>query len=999
MTHRTGNLAIRGFASLPDVDFEPGHGWRRFDWLPPARRGGGTPGDRPPVRLPLDGLPPEPSAPTGSVQVPALLVSRSPLDRAVKELLDVSEDTTSLPPDLPLRSCGCILCSADPYAAASDLLPPPNGVPPLPIRDVGPPASLQALADYLRVGFWQEWGDITRRYNLTDSGTNPNRGVLLYNTSGWSQDADGLVAARRTLVREVFKLYEAVLGIDFVETTATDTTVDIFFSDNGSGAYTSMVGSSLGVDYSIININAGWAGGASSYDSFTVRTIFHEIGHALGLGHQGLYNGGGGYSISSNFANDSWLVSMMSYWSQTDNPTTGASYAFLQTPMSVDWLALNDIYGSQIYGSKRFGVANAFLGDTVYGVGTNISSDISDIWNKYSEFGDTTAYTLVDGGGYDTLDVSNFAVDQVINLAPSQAGALAPSVSNIGGKIGNLTIAVGTIIEAANGGIGNDVFYGNTASNAFRGGAGNDRFYDSAGSDIYFGDSGDDWLYFTESLDFLSYTYDGQSLLFASGTGDVDRVWGDIENLSFNFTAYTYQQLLEVLPPPGLPMASIQIANGTLTNGAATRETDLLFTGSLSQPLAAGQAVAFYRNNVAMGYGTPLQDGSTGWTFQLQEPSGTSEVISYSAQVMEVGSGRVGPASGTFALTVDTVAPLVGVDPLSTEDTTPSLTGGVDDPQATVTVTIGGITRTAVNQGNGRWSLEWSEPLAADRTYDVIASARDAVGNTATDATSAELTVRSAATAPALPPTLYFSLASDITASTPSILGGLTPKRNDIVAFDGTNFSIWFNGDANGLGGLALRDFDVVGPDQILFVLDKPATINGVSFADSDVGRLRRGPTGFTAEMVLNGSDVGLSRRDEAIDAITGLPDGSFLVSTRGGLSVGWFTAAAEDLVRFTPTSLGANTAGAWSMYADMSDVRLSVNVVGADVASDGRIFLATGSGFSVAGLTGANEDVFAFLPTSLGANTAGSFQTALRFDGSAYGLAANALLGIDVPG
>ena len=73
-----------------------------------------------------------------------------------------------------------------------------------------------------------------RYYNIDDNGTGANAGVLHYNL-GWSpDDGNGITAARQTIAREAFKVFEQVLGIDFVETTATDTSVDFFFGDNVS---------------------------------------------------------------------------------------------------------------------------------------------------------------------------------------------------------------------------------------------------------------------------------------------------------------------------------------------------------------------------------------------------------------------------------------------------------------------------------------------------------------------------------------------------------------------------------------------------------------------------------------------------------------------------------------------------------------------------------------------------------------------------------------------
>ncbi|NBC11385.1 MAG: matrixin family metalloprotease, partial [Planctomycetes bacterium] len=407
------------------------------------------------------------------------------------------------------EGCGCAGCAMRPepgessttFAAGSD---------PFAAAATG---TLGEMADYLRIGYWADENWYPFSWNLTSSGSNANSGYLLYSLSGFSntdkQDLDGITDDRKALVREAFKMFEEVLGIDFRETTSEDpTTVDFFFLDNEAGAYaqTFISPASGTASRSYINIAEGWSEGTSTYNDYTLQTILHEIGHALGLGHQGNYNGAAAFPGDATFANDSWQASMMSYFAQTENPAVDADYELLQTPMAVDWIALDDIYGGQSHNGTTYGVENAFTGDTVYGFNTNIPSDVSDIWANFSAYAHVSASTLVDGGGIDTLDLSGFAADQRIDLTPSSRGATAPVASDIGGRSGNLTIAAGTIIENVKGGSGRDEIIGNSAENLLVGNEGADTLTGGSGRDLFVvgpGDGADVVTDFTDGEDRL----------------------------------------------------------------------------------------------------------------------------------------------------------------------------------------------------------------------------------------------------------------------------------------------------------------------------------------------------------------------------------------------------------------------------------------------------------------------------------------------------------------
>ncbi|MEM7211390.1 MAG: pre-peptidase C-terminal domain-containing protein, partial [Pseudomonadota bacterium] len=91
--------------------------------------------------------------------------------------------------------------------------------------------TLDQMAKQLYDDYWSQ----DFKWNLGSDGYMAKNGTLTFNISGHSGDSNGLGADRKDLVREAFKIYEEVLGINFVETT--DASADFRFSDNKSGAY------------------------------------------------------------------------------------------------------------------------------------------------------------------------------------------------------------------------------------------------------------------------------------------------------------------------------------------------------------------------------------------------------------------------------------------------------------------------------------------------------------------------------------------------------------------------------------------------------------------------------------------------------------------------------------------------------------------------------------------------------------------------------------------
>lgn len=338
------------------------------------------------------------------------------------------------------------------------------------------------IAAYLTTGYWAWLGAPPRAFNLGETGTGARDHVLDY-------DISALTPAARELARTALGYYGDLLGIRFVEDTA-GAEAAIRFLDEGTGASTqSVLHAGTGViqrsDVTISSYLLDKSG--AEVGSYGYQLFLHEIGHALGLGHAGPYAGfrnyvasraDPDYGMGSNiYLNDSYQASVMSYFSQAENTTTGADPAFLVTPMPADLLALDHLYGLS---------AGASAGDSVYGFGAKptAAGPLAGLATLAAQ----SAFTIRDTGGVDMLDFSGFARPQRIDLNPG-------AFSDVGGLRGNMALAPGTVIERAAGGGRGDDMIGNAADNLLLGFGGDDRISGGAGDDTLVGGRGDDRLH------------------------------------------------------------------------------------------------------------------------------------------------------------------------------------------------------------------------------------------------------------------------------------------------------------------------------------------------------------------------------------------------------------------------------------------------------------------------------------------------------------------------
>ncbi len=90
---------------------------------------------------------------------------------------------------------------------------------------------------------------------------------------------------------------------------------------NGSGI---MLSATVDISSDWITNDGGARDGYTGIYSYGYQTYIHEIGHALGLGHQGPYNGSATYGTNNIFTDDTWQFAVMSYFPQ--NKYNGGSY-------------------------------------------------------------------------------------------------------------------------------------------------------------------------------------------------------------------------------------------------------------------------------------------------------------------------------------------------------------------------------------------------------------------------------------------------------------------------------------------------------------------------------------------------------------------------------------------------------------------------------------------------------------------------------------------------
>ena len=218
---------------------------------------------------------------------------------------------------------------------------------------------------------------------------------------------------------------------------------------------------------------------------------------------------------------------------------------------------------------------------------------------------------------------------------------------------------------------------------------------------------------------------------------------------------------------------------------------------------------------------------------------------------------------------------------------------------------------------------------------------------------------------------------------------GLAFGSEDIIKWNGTAWSMWFDGTAAGLppNGRAQHNInalwipDTNKPDVVLSFGQNSRQVPGITAKVDSMDLVWWDGSAFS--LYFDGNDVDLnSNTQEKIDALHVLPGSAspigrrcqayLLISTHGpGRVTGYYGPViqfgGEDVLGFCATSLGENTAGMWHMVLDGSGQGMPVNATDSISMSDdsNTIYLTTKGTFHVDSAFGGHSMVYEYNMTT----------------------------------
>jgi Ca2+-binding RTX toxin-like protein len=259
-------------------------------------------------------------------------------------------------------------------------------------------------------------------------------------------------------------------------------------------------------------------------------TIVHELGHALGLGHGGPYNGTWDSSTQQYSAYDCRNMTIMSYVSPSetqalyyaDEPVHSRwSVAFGTEKMPTTWMPLDILALQRLYGTP---VNSPLSGGQTFGFNCTVSGAIAPFFDFTKNA--SPVITIWSTGSNNTLDLSGYSTENIVDL---HAGAY----SSCARMSNNIAIAYNTAVDGYVGGAGSDRITCNDNADTVSTGAGDDFIVTGAANDIFDGGFGYDRVFLSHDSSAYTITRNQDGSITVVGPDGRDTLNG-IEEVDFS---------------------------------------------------------------------------------------------------------------------------------------------------------------------------------------------------------------------------------------------------------------------------------------------------------------------------------------------------------------------------------------------------------------------------------------------------------------------------------
>ena len=244
-------------------------------------------------------------------------------------------------------------------------------------------------------------------------------------------------------------------------------------------------------------------------------------------------------------------------------------------------------------------------------------------------------------------------------------------------------------------------------------------------------------------LQFATGTAETANSLFSTKTGLNDGIWHHIVGVresSGVLNLYIDGQL-----DATKVNSNFSISGFPVTLGRNIRDNGAQFIGQIDEFAIWNQALT--AEEISTNWLLPADQHSTqsglARYLDFDQFSGTTllDQVEPAFSTSLVGSFE-SVVSGALQEFIDEIPPTITVDVQTHIGNLPLLTGGINDSTATMTVTVNGETYADVTIAGLQWAVQTTVPLPAG-VYDVLATATDSLGNSASDTTINELTILS----------------------------------------------------------------------------------------------------------------------------------------------------------------------------------------------------------------------------------------------------------------